>query len=154
MDVRTGQLDHPAVIALLGAHLAALAKLSPAESMHALDIDRLKSPDVTFWTAWDDDSVAGCAALKHLDTHHGELKSMRTAATHLRRGVASKLLDVVIDEARRRGYTRLSLETGTAAEFTPAHTLYRRAGFVACTPFADYVDDPNSTFMRLNLAPA
>ena len=154
MKIETGHLDHPAVIALLGAHLAALAKLSPAESMHALDLGRLKSPDVTFWTAWDGDTVAGCAALKQLDARHAELKSMRTATTHLRRGVASQLLEVVLSAARARGYRSVSLETGTAPEFAPAHALYRRAGFRDCAPFADYVDDPHSTFMTLDLAPA
>ncbi|GAB1594878.1 GNAT family N-acetyltransferase [Lysobacter claricitrinus] len=154
MDIRTDHLDHPAVIALLRDHLGALAQLSPAESMHALDVGRLKSPDVMFWSAWDGDEVMGCAALKFLDANHAELKSMRTAPNHLRRGVASALLRVALDEARRRGCARVSLETGTAPGFVAAHTLYRRTGFVDCAPFASYVDDPHSTFMTLELAPA
>ena len=154
MDIRTGHLDHPAVAALLGAHLAELSSLSPPESVHALALERLDSPDITFWVAWDGDAPMGCVALKALDAMHGELKSMRTAPAYLRRGVAAALLDVVQGEARRRGYARLSLETGTAPAFAAAHALYRRAGFVGCGPFGDYAEDPHSTFMTLALDPA
>ncbi|MGY4514458.1 GNAT family N-acetyltransferase [Lysobacter sp. HA18] len=154
MEIHPNHLDHPAVIALLRAHLDALAQLSPAESMHALDLDALESPDITFWTAWDGDNLMGCAALKALDATHVELKSMRTAPAYLRRGVAKALLNIALDEARRRGHTCISLETGTAPEFAAAHALYRNAGFVDCGPFASYVDDPHSTFMTLDLVPA
>jgi putative acetyltransferase len=126
--------------------------LSPADSVHALDAAGLRAPDVTFWTLREHDELLGCAALKALGARLGEVKSMRTASRHLRRGVAARLLAHVVDEARRRGYTRLSLETGTAAAFQPAHRLYERAGFVDCAPFADYRDDPHSRFMTLTLA--
>jgi putative acetyltransferase len=152
MDIRTGHLDHPAVVALLREHLHALAQLTPTDSMHALGIERLKAPDITFWSAWDGVDVMGCVALKHLDDAHGELKSMRTAARHLRRGVGARLLDVALAEARRRGYTRVSLETGVTPEFGAAHALYRRAGFRECGPFGAYRPDPHSLFMTLDVA--
>ncbi|TCZ83619.1 GNAT family N-acetyltransferase [Lysobacter sp. N42] len=149
MDIRTGHLDHPGVVALLREHLHALGRLTPADSMHALGIDRLKAPDITFWSAWDGEAVIGCAALRHLDDAHGELKSMRTCARHLRRGVATRLLDTALAEARLRGYARVSLETGVTREFAAAHALYRRAGFRECGPFGAYRHDPHSLFMTL-----
>lgn len=152
MDIREGHLDSPAVIALLHEHLDALARLTPSESMHALDIGRLRQPDVTFWAAWEGAAVLGCAALRHLGPSQGELKSMRTARAHLRRGVAAALLAHAIAEARRRGYARLSLETGSSPAFAPAHRLYARAGFRPCGPFGPYVEDPHSRFMALDLA--
>ena len=146
-EIRRGQLDHPRVADLLRAHLHALARLTPADSMHALDIGRLQGPDITFWSAWDGDDAVGCAALRQINATHGEVKSMRTSAPYLRRGVASRLLDHVIDEATSRGYRHLSLETGTAPAFEPAHRLYARAGFASCGPFDSYVADPHSVFM-------
>lgn len=153
MQIRTGLLDHPAVIALLQGHRAELARLSPAESVHALDTARLRGPDITLWSAWDDDELLGCAALKHLDAAHGEIKSMRTAARRRGQGVASGLLRHVLEQACRRGYRRLSLETGTSAEFAPAHRLYARFGFEDCAPFGVYRVDPHSRCMTRALSP-
>jgi len=147
MQIRAGQLDRPEVIALLREHLQGMAELSPPESCHALDLDGLKRPDVSFWSAWDGDSLLGCGALKQLDAGHGEIKSMRTADAHQRRGVAAALLEHILDEAARRGYRRLSLETGSMAGFEPARRLYARYGFEPCGPFACYRDDPNCVFM-------
>lgn len=153
MEIRTGQLEHPAVVALLRGHLEALVGLTPLEAVHALGLERLKAPDITFWSAWEGGEVLGCVALRALGPGEGELKSMRTAQSHLRRGVATRLLAAVLDEARCRGYGRLRLETGTAPGFAPAHALYRRAGFVDCGPFADYREGPHSRFMSLAFAP-
>jgi putative acetyltransferase len=120
---------------------------SPPESVHALDIDALCSPEITFWAAWEERELLGCGALLELDSRHGEIKSMRTATAHLRKGVASRILEHIIKEAERRSYTRLSLETGSMEAFAPARTLYTSFGFVFCEPFADYVPDPYSVFM-------
>ena len=147
MDLRLDDLRHPAVIALLQEHLDWMRRTSPPESVHALDLDALRQPDIAFWTLWDGETLAGCGALRALDATHGEVKSMRTAQTHLRRGVAATMLDHILAEARRRGCARLSLETGSMAYFAPARALYARAGFIVCGPFGDYVDDPYSVFM-------
>ncbi|WP_327037118.1 GNAT family N-acetyltransferase [Lysobacter sp. Root559] len=139
------------MIALLREHLQGMARLSPPESIHALDLDGLRRPGIGFWSAWQDGQLLGCGALKQLDPEHGEIKSMRTAARHLRKGVAAAMLDHLIDEAGRRAYRRLSLETGSMDGFEPARRLYTRFGFDPCGPFADYVDDPNSVFMTKHL---
>ena len=120
---------------------------SPPESVHALDVESLCAADITFWTAWDGSALLGCAALRELDPRHGEIKSMRTAREHLRKGVAAAMLEHLILEAERRAYARLSLETGSMQAFAPARALYERYGFAYCAPFADYVPDPNSVFM-------
>jgi putative acetyltransferase len=124
---------------------------APAESTHALDLEALKSPDITFWTVWQGPELIGCGALKELDTRQGEIKSMRTAGAHRGRGVASKMLEHIIKEARERSYSRLSLETGSMAAFAPSRALYVRFGFEYRGPFADYKEDPNSVFMTLGL---
>ena len=147
MEIRTGGLDHPAVASLLQEHLQSMAQLSPPESVHALDLDALRKPQITFWSAWQDDELMGCGALKQLDAAHGEIKSMRTASRHRRKGVAAAMLEHILDEAQRRAYTQLSLETGSMQGFEPARALYARYGFESCGPFADYTDDPNSVFM-------
>jgi putative acetyltransferase len=147
MEIRTGDLDHPAVVALLQEHLQGMAQLSPPESIHALDLDGLKGTDITFWSAWQDDELVGCGALKQLDAAHGEIKSMRTASRHRRKGVAAAMLAHILAEADRRTYRQLSLETGSMQGFEPARRLYVRFGFQSCGPFADYMDDPNSVFM-------
>ena len=151
MNITRGGLDEPDVIDLLGEHLQGMADHSPPESIHALDIEGLKAPNISFWTLRDDAELLGCIALKQLDKYHGEIKSMRTASGHLRKGVGAALLKHVIEEARRRRYTRLSLETGSGPGFEPALALYRKFGFVECGPFADYVDDPFSRFMTIEL---
>ncbi|WP_433760534.1 GNAT family N-acetyltransferase [Nocardia sp. CA-135398] len=139
------------VAALLTQHLAEMYDNSPEDSVHALDLDALRGPNVTFWSAWEDDELAGCGALKHLDPTHGEIKSMRTASDRTGRGIASALLEHLIAEARARGYQRLSLETGASEYFAPAQRLYVRHGFEICAPFADYVEDPHSLFMTRTL---
>lgn len=147
MDLRLDDLRHPAVIALLQEHLDWMHRISPPESVHALDLDALRRPDISFWTLWDGEALAGCGALRELAQGQGEVKSMRTAQTHLRRGVAARMLEHILAEARRRGYARLSLETGSMDYFAPARALYSRAGFSPCGPFGDYETDPNSVFM-------
>lgn len=147
MHIRVDDLTHPAVQALLREHLAGMHAQSPPESVHALGLDRLRAPDITFWAVWEGEDLLGCGALRQLDDRHGELKSMRTAQAHLCRGVGSALLTHILDEARRRGLTRLSLETGSTPGFDPARRLYSRFGFTECGPFADYAEDPFSVFM-------
>jgi len=115
--------------------------------MHALDVDALRAPDITFWTAWSGSSLLGCGALKELSPAHGEIKSMRTASAHRRQGVARAMLTHIIAEATKRRYHRLSLETGSMQAFEPAQKLYESFGFTYCPPFGDYVEDPNSVFM-------
>ena len=151
MLIRRDDLDGDEIRALLEEHLADMRRISPPESVHALDLAGLTRPDVTFWTLWTGGALAGCGALKEIDALHGEVKSMRTATMHRRRGVARRMLDHIVAEARGRGYARLSLETGAQPAFAPARTLYATAGFVACGPFAGYRDDPNSVFMSLAL---
>jgi putative acetyltransferase len=151
MHVRLDDLSGPEVRALLDEHLGNMARLSPPESVHALDRDALRRPGITFWTVWSGDQLLGCGALKQLDPRHGEIKSMRTSTAHRRKGVAQTMLAHIIAEARQRSYTRLSLETGSMHAFEPARRLYESFGFTYCLPFGDYVDDPNSVFMTLAL---
>jgi putative acetyltransferase len=147
MEIRVDDPRGAEIASLLREHLRSVAVHSPPESIHALDIDALCSPQITFWAAWEERELVGCGALLELDRRHGEIKSMRTAAAHLRKGVASKILKHIIEEAKRRSYTRLSLETGSMEAFAPARALYTSFGFVFCEPFADYVPDPYSVFM-------
>jgi putative acetyltransferase len=151
VHVETDDLSGPEIRALLEEHLRGMRSLSPPESVHALDIEGLRRPEITFWTVWGGGELLGCGALKELDPKHAEIKSMRTAAAHLRKGVAAHLLEHILGEAARRGYARLSLETGSQEGFEPARRLYARFGFTYCGPFADYVEDPNSVFMTREL---
>jgi putative acetyltransferase len=151
MNIRLDDLAGPEIIALLREHLHSMTLHSPPESIHALDIDALRKPDITFWTVWRNEELAGCGALKELNPHHGEIKSMRTASSHLRTGVAAAMMHHIIEEAGRRSYGRLSLETGSVEAFAPARSLYARFGFEFCAPFADYVEDPYSVFMTREL---
>lgn len=151
MQVIVDDLRGPEIAALLQAHLDAMHEHSPPESVHALDLDKLRQPDITFWTAWDGDALMGCGALKEHDALHGEIKSMRTDAAHLRKGVAAAILEIILTTSRQRGYERLSLETGNTEPFWPAHRLYERNGFSDCGPFADYTFDPFSRYMTLEL---
>jgi putative acetyltransferase len=145
--IRIDDLRGPEIAALLEEHLEDMRATSPPESNHALDLDGLRKPEITFWTVWDGDALVGCGAIKELDPTQAEIKSMRTAAAHRGRGVASAMMTRILDEAARRGYRRLSLETGSGEFFAPARALYGKLGFVACPPFADYWDDSNSYFM-------
>jgi len=151
VNIIIDDLKGPEIGALLNEHLATMHLHSPPESTHALPIEKLRSPDVTFWSVWENGELLGCGALQELDPQHGEIKSMRTVSRHLRKGVARAVLDHIIKEAKRRGYQRLSLETGSMAAFEPARQLYAAAGFVYCEPFADYWEDPNSVFMTMKL---
>ncbi len=137
--------------ALIARHLAGMHANSPPESVHAFDIDKLRHPDVTFWSAWYGEEIAGCGALKRLDAWRGELKSMRVSDAFLGRGVGRAMLEHLIAEARKRGMRSLWLETGSAAAFIPALRLYESAGFVRCGPFDGYTDDPFSVFMTREL---
>lgn len=152
MRIIEDDLSGTEVAELLAEHLDGMARHSPQDSMHALDLAGLQAPDITFWTAWDDSELLGCGALKELDASHGEIKSMRTANAHLGQGVATTILSHLINEANRRSYSRLSLETGSGPVFDPAHSLYKKFGFDYCGPFGDYRDDPFSRFMTLRLA--
>jgi putative acetyltransferase len=151
MDIRVDDLSGPEVSQLVREHLRSVALHSPPESVHALDLEALRKPEITFWSVWQDSELVGCGALKELDAHHGEIKSMRTASLHLRKGVAARLMGHLLEEAKRRSYRRLSLETGSMEAFAPARSLYSRFGFQRCGPFADYVEDPNSVFMTREL---
>jgi putative acetyltransferase len=149
MRIIEDDLTGPEIRALLETHFAGMLANSPEGSCHFLDFDGLNAPDVTFWSIWDKESLAGCGALKELDAGHGEIKSMRTHADHLRKGVGAMMLTHIISEARERGYLRLSLETGSTEAFIPALALYEAHGFEFCPPFGEYVEDPFSRFMTL-----
>ncbi len=151
MLIRSDDLTSPEVHALLAAHLDEMHSLSPPGSVHALPLDDLRKPGVTFWTAWCAGELMGCGALLELSPTHGEVKSMRTAPAHRRKGVGRDMLLSILGEARRRGYRRLSLETGSAPAFEPSRRLYRSLGFECCPPFGNYVEDPHSAFMTLVL---
>ena len=151
MEIKVDDLTGPEIAALLAEHMASMRSQSPPESVHALPIDGLRAPGITFWSVWESGELLGCGALKELGAHEGEIKSMRTSRRHLRKGVASAMLDHILAEARRRGYRRLRLETGAQAGFEPARQLYARAGFTRSGPFGDYTNDPNSVFMMKEL---
>ena len=151
MIIRIDDLTNPEVEALLNEHVQNMYDITPRESVHVFAIDQLRKPDIMFWTAWSDEELMGCGALRELSKSHGEVKSMRTASQHLRKGVAREILQTILAEARRRNYIRVSLETGAAKEFEPAQKLYESFGFQQCSPFGDYKDDPNSIFMTLEL---
>ncbi len=151
MDIRLDDLSGFEVAKLLSEHLQSMKTHCPAEGIHALDIEALKKPEITFWSAWDGTKLMGCGALKELSEQHAEIKSMRTASSHLRKGVASKLLAYILDQARLRGYQRVSLETGSQDVFEAARQLYANFGFVNCEPFADYIEGQNNVFMTKEL---
>jgi putative acetyltransferase len=147
MLITIDDLHGPEIAALLDEHMAGMRATSPACSVHALDLEALRKPNITFWSAWDGAALMGCGAVRELDATHGEIKSMRTSAAHLRKGVAAQILARIIEVAQERGYQRLSLETGSTPDFAPAHALYAGFGFARCGPFAGYAPDPFSVFM-------
>ena len=151
MKIVEDDLTGPEIADLLAYHLADMHRHSPPESVHALDLAALRVPEITFWTAWEGRGLAGCAALRELSAAEGEVKSMRTAPGHVRKGVAAALLEHLIDVARSRGLRRLRLETGTGPAFAAPIALYRRFGFVDGERFGDYADDGFLYFMRLEL---
>jgi putative acetyltransferase len=154
VQIRVDDLRGAQIIRLLEEHLRGMHEVTPAESVHALDLSGLRRPEITLWSAWEGDELLGCGELKALDSRHGEVKSMRTVRRHLRKGVAARILETILAESRRRGYLRVSLETGSMEAFAPARALYARFGFQSCGPFADYTDDPNSHYMTLELGRA
>ncbi len=152
-EIRQDDLSGKEVRALIALHLSGMHSSSPPEYAFALDLSGLKVPEITAWSIWDGSTLVGMGALKALDDGSGEIKSMRTEPKHLRRGVASTLLKHIIAEARRRGYRRLSLETGSGSVFEPALLLYRKHGFAYGEAFANYVSSQFNQFMHLDLAP-
>ncbi|MCA0894088.1 GNAT family N-acetyltransferase [Microbulbifer agarilyticus] len=151
MNIVLDDLSGERIAAFLAEHIEDMRATSPPESKHALDLDGLRQPEISFWSVYDGDTLVGCGALKELAPDHGEIKSMRTGAAARGKGVASAMLRHIIRESRERGYTRLSLETGAMDFFAPARRLYLRHGFSECPPFAAYTNDPNSVYMRLAL---
>jgi putative acetyltransferase len=151
LEIRPDDLSDPRVHALLQEHLEDMHSWSPPGSVHALDLDGLRQPEISFWTAWEGETLLATGALKRIDPSHAEIKAMRTPRALRGRGAAKLMLEHLLVEATRRGYARLSLETGSQPQFDPARALYRRYGFVECGPFEGYTPDPHSTFMTLAL---
>ncbi|GAA0823343.1 GNAT family N-acetyltransferase [Streptosporangium amethystogenes subsp. fukuiense] len=147
LKIVVDDLSGPEIAGFLDEHVQEMRSITPLESKHALDLESLRRPEITFWSVMDGDSLVGCGAIKRLDAGHAEIKSMRTRPTRKRSGIASLLLEHIVTEARRMGFTRLSLETGATEFFLPARKLYEKFGFEYCDPFADYAPDPNSAFM-------
>lgn len=151
MKIEIDDLSRPEIHALLDEHLQNMHAVSPPESVHALDLAKLRQPGITFWSAWNDSLLLGCGALKELDAEHGEIKSMRTPDSLRRQGAGRAILAHIIEVARSRGYRRLSLETGSQEAFEPARRLYESFGFARSGPFGDYAEDPYSVFMTMRL---
>lgn len=151
IDIRKDSLTEPDTIALLTAHLEEMKNLSPPGSVHALNLEELSGPVIDFWTAWDGNQLLGCGALKTMENGHCEIKSMHTVNGHRGKGIGVNILRFLVDEARQRGFNRISLETGSVGAFAPARALYSKFGFVVCGPFADYRHDPHSVYMTLDL---
>ena len=152
MLIREDDLTGDEIINFLREHLDEMHEITPPESIHTLDLEALRSPDITFWTVWEGEELLGCGALKELDTKSGEIKSMRTAVAHRGQGVASMILQHILVEAGKRNYLRLNLETGALPAFEPARCFYLSHGFEYRSPFADYTEDPNTVFMTRLLA--
>lgn len=152
IQFKIDELSDSTIAKFLEEHISDMKSVSPPGSKNALDLDGLRMPEVTFWSAWEFDSLIGCGALKELDDSHAEIKSMRITPDLRRRGYASMLLSHLLSQAALKGYNRLSLETGAMAFFEPARKLYEKYGFIYCPPFGNYKEDPNSKFMSLELA--
>jgi putative acetyltransferase len=151
MRIEIDDLTRPQVHALLNEHLSNMFELSPPDQVFALDLTKLRAPDITFWTVWDGDTLLGCGALKELSSTEGEVKSMRTPKAQRRKGAGRAVLARIVEVARQRGYRRLSLETGSHPAFLPAQKLYQQFGFSYCGPFGSYRENANSVFMSLRL---
>jgi putative acetyltransferase len=147
MYIKQDNLGDGEVIALLEEHLADMYATSPAESVHALDVNALKDPAITFYSCWQDGELLGCSALRELNKKHVELKSMRTATNARNLGVASSLMQHILTVVAERNYQQISLETGSMCFFKPARELYKKFGFDYCGPFGNYQLDANSRFM-------
>ena len=151
VEIVAGGLSDPQVVQFLNVHLSTAHAHTAPGSAHALDLSGLQSAEISFWSAWEHGQLLAVGALKRLSPAHGEVKSMHTAGAARRRGVGSAMLRHIIEVARSRGMTRLSLETGSSDFFAPARALYERHGFVACAPFDTYRPDPNSLFFTRDL---
>jgi putative acetyltransferase len=151
VEIKIDDLCGDDIALFLQEHIEDMKSVSPPESKHALDLDTLRQPDITFWSVWAQGDLAGCGAIKELNNEHAEIKSMRTSSAYKQRGIASTLLQYIIEESKRRGYQRLSLETGSMSFFTPARSLYEKYGFIYCKPFFNYKEDQNSVFMTKKL---
>lgn len=151
MDIKIDDLNSGEVVQLLKEHLEDMYATSPPESVHALDLNALQAPEITFFSCWQNDQLMGCVAIKELDSCHAELKSMRTANQARNRGVGTLLLKHILNVSSERGYRKVSLETGSQEFFKPARSLYEKFGFQYCDPFADYKPDPHSRFMSHDL---
>jgi putative acetyltransferase len=151
MEIKVDDLSGSEIAEFLAEHIREMKSVSPPESKHALDLEGLRKPEITFWTVWDDDRLIGCGAMKELDPDLAEIKSMRTTAADRGQGIASTLLQYILNEAKQRGYRYISLETGSMPFFEPARNLYAKYGFEYCEPFSTYREDPNSVFMTKKL---
>jgi putative acetyltransferase len=151
MEIKVDDLSGFEIAEFLKEHIREMKSVSPPESKHALDLEGLRKPEITFWTVWDNDLLIGCGAMKELDADLAEIKSMRTITSYRGKGIASMLLEHILDEAKQRGYHRISLETGSMPFFEPARNLYAKYGFEYCEPFSTYREDTNSVFMTKKL---
>ena len=149
--IREDDLAGDDIARFLREHLEEMYEITPPQSVRAFDLEALRSPGITFWSAWRKDKLLGCAALREIDAGTGEIKSMRVSKAHRGEGLGSKILEHIIGEAKRRDYEYLKLETGALPEFEAARAFYLRYGFEYCGPFADYPDDPNSAFLEKRL---
>ena len=145
--IRLDDLSSDEAQSIVREYMAGMLDNTPLESVHALPLDKLRQPNITFWTAWVGTELCGCGALQTIDHQHGEVKSMRTREKFLRQGVGQAVLSHIVTEAITRGLKRLSLETGFAESFAAARSMYLRNGFEICSPFGDYKPDPHSVFM-------
>ena len=143
--------DHPEVNDLLTKHFIELRSVSPEGSAHVLDIPGLKVPSINFWSLWDENDLVGCGALKFLSETHGEFKSIRVADEFKKKGIGERIINHLIEEAKKLKISKLSIETGAGDFFLPARNLFSKFGFKSCPPFAHYKDDPNSCYYTLNL---
>jgi putative acetyltransferase len=151
MEIKIDNLSGSEIAEFLEEHISEMKSVSPPESKHALDLAGLRKPEITFWTVWDNDRLIGCGAIKELDAERAEIKSMRTTASYRGQGIASMLLQHILNEAKLQGYQQISLETGSMPFFEPARNLYEKYGFEYCAPFSTYWEDPNSIFMTKKL---
>ena len=151
MDIREDDPRRPEISGLLRAHMAYMEAHTPPESIFALDAEGLCAPEITFWSAWQDDELVGCGALRELTPEHGEIKSMHAVQHRRGEGIGKRILGFIVGEAERRGYARLSLETGSMDGFQPARAFYAAYGFEPCGPFGSYTYDPLSVYMTLEL---
>ena len=146
-----GNFDNPEVNELLKKHFIELRSVSPEGSTHVLDIDGLKDPSIKFWSLWENNKLIGCGALKFLEKNHGEFKSIRVADEFRKRGVGERIINHLIEEAKKLKISKLSVETGAGKFFLPARNLFSKFGFKKCPPFAHYKDDPNSCYYTLDI---